>query len=342
MSRIDEITVIGKTTEVEGVLCHAMGVVRYGMEMRLLVLEYSEDYEQHVEEMEVSDPCGDMNMAKSNRILQGGRGRTDFHNPLQAVRKIFIGEREFEVYGSEHHKLGIQDCETILIFSEFLHHGWLPKGIDFQNIDMLYLTSLELHGDYSAIPAFGEEPKLRFTMGKDSVSHLVEQPITLKVGGEYPGKLWFRGSATNEGHWTQINRVYLLDVWAEMGKVFDNPKTKEQMTPVQIAQAKSNLDEQLLNICPRGMYFPVVEYECEEDISLSFYLKAFLDAMPVKRSNGNGSSIGFIIKPDQPTGILGKKLKAAVIQQPVTEDTISIEAELFQYYLTTTGSDVVF
>jgi hypothetical protein len=138
-----------------------------------------------------------------------------------------------------------------------------------------------------------------------------------------------------------------MDMWVEMGKVFDNPKIKEQMTPEQLAQAKSNLDEQLLTICPRGMYFPVIEYECEEGISLSFYLKAYLDAIPVKRSSNSSSninscsSIGFILKPDQETGSLGLKLKAAVIQQPVPGDTISIEAELFQYFHTTTGSDIV-
>lgn len=345
LSRIDEITIIGKVAEVDGVLCHVMGVARYGMEMRLLVLQYDETYEQRARERDAQDLCDNMNMPQSNRILQSSRGKIDFHDPLRAVRKIFIGESEFEVHGSEHRKLGFQDCEAILILSEFLRHGWLPEGIDSQNIDMLYLSSLELHGDYSTIPAFGEKPKLHFTMGNDSVTYLVEQPITLTVGDEYPNKLRFQAGNSSEGHWAQINRVYLLDMWAEMGKVFDDPKINDQMTPEQLAQAKSKLDEQLLTICPRGMYLPVVEYECEEGISLSFYLKAYLDAIPVKRSNRSSnnscSSIGFILKPDQQTGSLGLKLKAAVIQQPVPGDTVSIEAELFQYFHTTTGNDIV-
>jgi hypothetical protein len=85
------------------------------------------------------------------------------------------------------------------------------------------------------------------------------------------------------------------------------------------------------------MCFPIIEYECEEDILLRFYSKAYLDAMSIHRSSG----IGFIVSPDQPTGILGVKLKVDIIQEPVPANTISIEAELFQYIHTTTGGDIV-
>ncbi|HBW37886.1 hypothetical protein [Desulfosporosinus sp. BICA1-9] len=53
LSRIEEITVVGKNTVVDGVICHVMGVVRYGMQLRLLVLKYDEVFRQHVEEAEV-------------------------------------------------------------------------------------------------------------------------------------------------------------------------------------------------------------------------------------------------------------------------------------------------
>jgi hypothetical protein len=339
LSRINEITVIGKNAEVDGVLCHVIGVVRYGMQMRLLVLQYDGAFQQHVEETGAADLCGNLDMAESNRIVLRGGGKFDSANPFRAVRKVFISESEFEVHSSEHQRLSIQGWEPILILSEFLRHGWQPDGMDFQSIDMLFLASLELNGDYTAIPAFGENPELRFTMGPDSVSYLVEQPITLTVGGEYQGKLRFKDVAAGEEHWAQINRVYLSNIWEDMGKIFADSKMQEQMTPEQIAQAKSHLDEQLLEICPKGMCFPIIEYECEEGISLNFYSKAYLDAVRVRRRSC--SSIGFIVRPDQPTGILGLKLKAAVIQEPVPGDTVCIEAELFQYIHTTTGGDIV-
>ena len=72
-------------------------------------------------------------------------------------------------------------------------------------------------------------------------------------------------------------------------------------------------------------------------LSLQFYFKDYLDAMPISRN----SVMGFIVHPDQPTGILGLKLKAAIIQEPVPANTVSIETELFQYQHTTTGGDIV-
>lgn len=336
LSRIDEISVIGRNIEVEGVLCHVVGIVRYGMQMRLLVLQYDEDFVQQVEEAEAAGMCDNFDMAESNRKVLRGHGKINFHNPFRAVRKVYIGDREFDVHSYEHRRLSIQDCECILLLSELLRHGWRAEGIDFQSIDMLFLASLELNGDYTVIPAFGENPVVRFTMRPDSVFCLVEQPITLTIGGEYQDKLWFQDALTGEEHWAQINRVYLLDMWAEMPKIFDNSKLQEQMSLEQIAKARSDFEERFLEICPKGMCFPVIEYECEEGISLNFYSKAYLDAMPVHRN----SCIGFIVGTDQPTGILGLKLKAAVIQEPVPGNTLSIEAELFQYVLTTTGGDI--
>ncbi len=35
------------------------------------------------------------------------------------------------------------------------------------------------------------------------------------------------------------------------------------------------------------------------------------------------------------------KLKAAIIQEPVPANTVSIEAELFQYYKTVTPDDII-
>ena len=337
LSCIDEITVIGRNTEVDGVLCHVVGIVRYGMQMRLLVLQYDEAFVQHIEEAEAAGMCDNFDIVENNRTVLRCHGKIDFPNPFRAVRKVFIGEEEFEVHSSKHRRLSIQDCECILILSELLRNGWKPEGIDFQSIDMLFLASLELNGDYTAIPAFGENPVLRFTMGPDSVPCLVEQPITLTIGGEYQDKLWFQDALTGEKHWVWINRLYLLDMWAEMAKTFTNPKLQEQMTPEQIAKAKSDFEERFLEICPMGMCFPVIEYECEEGISLNFYSKAYLDAMPVHRN----SSIGFIVGTDQPVGIKGLKLKAAVIEEPVPWDTLSIEAELFQYVHTAAGGDIV-
>lgn len=70
---------------------------------------------------------------------------------------------------------------------------------------------------------------------------------------------------------------------------------------------------------------------------MQFYSRAFLDAQPLNK----GSSMGFLIRPDQPTGILGLKLKAIAIQEPVPANTGVIEAELFQYTRIISGGDII-
>lgn len=336
LCRKEEIAVIGKSAEIDGIIYNVMGVVRIGLQLQLLILQYDEAFRQSIEEDEASF-CEVPHKPESNRELLSRKRQHDAVNPFWSVGSVFIGEKEFEVHGAERRRLSIQSWEDVLLISEFLRNGWKADGIDFQSIDMLFLTSLELDGEYAATPYLDKNLALRFSMRTDSVDHLVEQPITLTVGGEYHDKLWLKDSSDGKEHWFMINKIYLTDMWAEMEELLNSPKIQEQMTQEQIAQAKSDFEEKFVKICPRGMLFPVVEYECEEGISLQFYTKDYLEAKPENKNSG----IGFIVRPENPTGILGLKLKAAIVQEPVPPDTVSIEAELFQYFHTTTGDDVV-
>jgi len=336
LPNIDEIKVIGKNANVGGVICNVMGLIRQGTQMHLLVLQYDESYQQSIEEREAEELYEDPDIPRTNRMALSSRG-IEAKNSFDSVLKVFIDEREFEVFTSENRRLGMQEWESILIIAEFLKNGWQPDGIDYQDIDMIFLSSLKLEGDYTLIPAFNQNPKMRFIKGQQCVVRQVEKPITLVVGDQYPDKLFFRDKTTGEEHWVQINRVYLLDMWEEMEKTFTNPKLQEHMTSEEINRARLDFEKKFLEVCPKGMYFPVIEYECGEDISLQFYSKSYLDASPVD----SGTSIGFMIAPEQPTGIWGLKLKAAVIQEPVPEKTDRIDAELFHYLISATSDDIL-
>ena len=337
LSRINEIRIINKTIELDGVVCNIAGLVRYGQKLHLIIFEYDEVYSQKVEEMELSEPC-EIRQQETNRSILRGRGRIEAAQPFRPIKSVFIDEIEFEINFTENRLLSFKDGESVLFLSELLRNGWIPEGVDYQNIDMLFLTSIEFVGDFAQIPKFDDNVKLHFTMNRDIVSYLVEQPVTLTVNGEYFEKLLFKNKENREEHWVQINRVYLLDMWADMEENFSNPKLLGNMTKEQIEEAKRNIEKSFIEVCPKGMYYPVIEYESEEDISLEFHTKKFLESKPVHHGNG---SIGFIIRHDKPTGILGKKLKSAIIQEPVLENTEIIEAELFQYLRTTTPDDVV-
>jgi len=337
LSHIDEIKAIGKSVDVDGVICNVLGIVRHGMEMSLLILQYDENFRQRIEELEEAGLFEISEKPENNRMMLRIDRRIDAINPFKSVSKVFIDQKEFEVYSSEHRRLSAQDWEHLLLIAKFLDSGWQPDGIDYQRIDMLFLTSLKLDGEYNMIPDVSPDPKLRFIMRPYNVVHQVEKPVTLDVEGEYTDKIIFRDAETGTEHWVQINRVYLSDMWEEMDKVFTNPKLQGQMTAEEITKARLDFEKKLSKVCPRGMYLPVIEYECEENIFLQFYTKSYLDAKPSQGS----SSMAFLISPEQPVGILGSKLKAAVVQEPVSADTKTIEAELFQYIHTTADRELV-
>lgn len=66
---------------------------------------------------------------------------------------------------------------------------WNSVGIDTKDINTMFLTSLTSDGAYDAIPVFDTEAPIRFSMCQGSMRHLVELPVTLAVGSEYPDKL---------------------------------------------------------------------------------------------------------------------------------------------------------
>lgn len=327
LSNMDEIRVIGTSSKVDGVICHVMGLVRRGTDMRLMVLQYDERYPFSIEESEPAESLDSPGMPDTNRALLRSAGKSDPFIPFQSVPKVFIGDKAYDVQGTETRRLSKQDWEHLLLIVRFLNLGWRPNDVDDLSMDRLFLTGLKLEGAYSAIPDFGPDPELQVWMAPRRVTHQVEKPVTLTVGGHYPEKIVFRDLSGGEEHWVQINRVYLLDVWEEMEKILADPVLQEQRTPAEIARARRECEQFLPEICPRGMCFPVVEYECEDDITLQFYAKSYLDAKPACGSR----AMGFIVRPQQPAGMLGLKLKAAVIQEPVPADAVAIEAEIFQY-----------
>ena len=344
LSQIKEIAVIGRTAEIDGIICHVMGMVRRDDDtLQLLILQYDEAYQRKVEEAEIAeltDAAGELTGSGgllTNRIEQ--RGDRSLRPDLRChhVEKVCVGDLELTPNGSSGSICGPRRWDRVALFTQFLLSGWNPAGIDAEDIDAMFLMELNLEGTYDAIPTFDAGAPVCFSMGRDSTSHLVELPVSLTIGEEYPDKLYFTNKGSGERHWIQINKVTLCDMWAEMTKTLDDPKVKDQLSPEELERSKAEFEEHFSEICPKGMCLAVIEYECEEGISLQFYSKRWLDAEPVH----TGSAMGFLMSPDEPTGKLGFKLNAAVIPEPVAPDTASIEAELFRYHRTVKLDDIV-
>lgn len=340
LSQIKEMTVISRNAEIDGVICHVMGMVRRGRDdhtLQMLILQYDEAHREKLEEAEIAELTDPPVESITNRIEQRGDRNLEPTLRFGSVEKVCIGDLELTTNESGSGICGTEQWDKVALFTQFLLSGWSSVGIDTKDIDTMFLTNLTFDGAYDAIPAFDTEAPIRFSMRQDSTRHLVELPVTLAVGSEYPDKLYFTDKVSGEQHWVQINRVTLCDIWVEMSKTFDNPQRKEQFSPEELARRKAEFEERFSEMCPKGMFYSVIEYECEEGIFLQFYSKRWLDAEPIH----NNSAMGFFMKPDEPTGKLGLKLKAAIIQEPMAANTVNIEAELFQYNQMGKSDDIV-
>ncbi len=336
ISGMEDIIVIDRNVRINDVLCNVMGLLREEGTWQLLVLQYDENYQRRIGEEEAS--CREeLKGPLSNRELMRKQHRIDMAETLQAARKVCIGKEEYEIRGMELRKLGEQKWKEVYLMSEFLRRGWKPEEIASEDLEMLFLVRIELEAADEREPAFGEEDAVRFIMGISHTHALVEMPVTLTVNGGSYGKLWFQDTSGEE-HWVQIHKVYLLDVEAQLEETFANPKLLEGMTQEALVRSRADLQEKLREICPKDMYFPVIEYECEENASLQFHAKKYLDGpVPVSR---NGT-LGFMVLPEQPADAPGRKMKAAVIQQPVPKSTSDIEVEIFEYMEAAALEDII-
>lgn len=331
-----EFKILGKTMKKDEAICHIMGFVRCEGQMKLMALEYDADFVQRCEDAEINEINGLTERRNTNRDHLRNDHRISPAGFLESVSKVSLGDIELEVKGSEKSRCNMQDWKVAVILTGFLRNGWDPEGIDYQHIDNLFLSILEFDGDFPSIPDFGDSQVLKLVFRSESISYPAEQPFLFKIEADYRDKLWFVNKEGGERHWMQINRVYLYDIWTEMEKVFDAPQLKEQITPEEIMKRKEEFDAKLSEICPKGMLFPLIEYECEDNITLQFYSRPWLDREPFHR----GSSVGFIVRPDEKTGILGLPLKACIIQEPMALETDIIEVELFSFSVLHKADDV--
>ncbi|AFQ44276.1 hypothetical protein [Desulfosporosinus meridiei] len=338
LSQIKELVVISRNAELDGLICHIMGMVRRDDgNLQMLILQYDEAYRERLEIAEIAVLTASPGEPITNRIDQRGDRNLKPTLRFNSVEKVSFGDLELTTNESGYGKCGKEQWDKVALFTQFLLKGWSPVGIDTQDIGAMFLTNLTFVGTYEAIPTFDIEAPIRFSMRRDSIRHLVEKPVTLTVGSEYPDKLYFTDKVSGEQHWVQINSVTLCDMWMEMSKIFDNHRLKEQVSPEELARSKAEFEERFSGICPKGMFYPVIRYECEEDIFLEFYSKLWLDAEPIHKN----SALSFFMKTDEPIGKLGMKLKAAMIQEPMMANTVNIEAELFQYSQIGKAEDIV-
>lgn len=366
---LDEIKVIGRDVINEGHLGHILGMTRKGRQAMLYILEMCESLEElggeqgcasqemsegeaqevprgaHVCEVQEVQEVGhtyDVRKASSRKFCTEATPREQMKQSMQSernrgfflhIRSFQVGDKILETAGATSGNMQNGDyAEAYVLFMQFLQAGWrVAEESPFYRAGWknLAITCIELREEVDKLPEWKDEAWITYdTVPKDGA---VELPITLEVGETKALNFSMQDGRSATCY---INRVYLTDVWAEEEKRFADPAYRERMlqhvSEEQLEQMKAQLFEGLTQICPKGMCFPVVEYECTENVGLRFLDRGYLDTIQ-EPSKGSATSVLMTAKPDAETGSHGLKLRACVIQTPIEPETEQVEAELFSY-----------
>ena len=313
--------VLGRLIESNGSKCEVVGIVQKKDKLVLVTTHVVEKRDEQLYDMSTE------RLSYKNRYIMHNQEEEMDRWPLKHVGKVIIDDKSFEVRSKESRRVLGYEWESVIELYEFMKLGWSPEWLENVYAEQLFVTYFELEGDDARDLKLSANSKIVFEERPYVISRYVGLPMSLQISEDYPDKLWFKDERSGEAHWVQVNRVFLMDVHTEMLKMYENPELSEKFNDAQIIKMRAELESRLLEVCPRGMYFPVVEYECfDDDISLQFFAQSYLD----EKQKNNGA-IGFITGADKMTGKLGNKLKACVIQTPVTEETSMIDVELFGY-----------
>lgn len=335
----DEVMPIGRTVELEGRLCHIVGMTRIEKQAEMYVLEWAPKKAEPPE-----NGTAKSGLAKA----AAGAERKERHTnrmsmkivpaecPIFNIKTIRIGERELETGGANSGPLALNegcavdaDSENFFLFYEMMKAGWgLPEGSPFLMADWntMWLTRLNFRTETDSLPVW-ENQEMLVKWGRRTKQHYVEKPVCLTVGEE--AELPFTIEDGQQGI-CYINRVYPIDIWKENEEKFRNPRYLEIMSAEELEKQKEDFFRNLEKDCPRGMCYLGIEYECTLEGSLAFYDRAFLEAGP-RSYQGSSGFLMMLLRPDEPTGKHGLRQRGCVIQTPVAPDVQTLEAELFRF-----------
>jgi len=335
----DEVMPIGRTVELDGKNCHIVGMTRLGKQAEMYVIEGSPE----------TDRCTEAKSAAGSSAETSGEAyRKECYTnrmsmrivpvkcPFSNIMTVRLGERELETGGAGSGSLTLNagcavdaDNENFFLFYEMMRAGWtLSEDSPFFTMDWneIWLTRLIFRTEVESLPVCGNQD-ISVKWGRRTKHHYVERPVCLTVGGET--ELDFTIEDGRHGV-CYINRVYPLDIWKENEEKFRDPRYLEIMSAEELEEQKEEFFRNLEQVCPRGMCYLGIEYECTLEGSLAFYDRAFLESEP-QVHQGSSSVMMMLLRPDEPIGKHGLQQRGCIIQTPVAPDMHELEAELFRF-----------
>lgn len=242
---------------------------------------------------------------------------------MNEIEGVKTPQGEFEVCSMCAGGFEFYNAEGFMMLSHFLEQGISAEEVKETDLSEMDYIAMELQGEFEKIPFSSDGLTLLYHPRGYSV--WVKKKMKLEIGKEYPRKYRFYCEELKRNIEFYINKVSLYDSWSEIQEV------KKHMVFWQDAsqEQKEDVIRQMEEICPKGMYHLVIEYECE-DGNLDFYTKDQLKEKVAARSSACacGIFLGGYKKEGPEYGPHGLKHRSCIIQYPIAGDVTEVETEL--------------
>lgn len=282
-----------------------------------LLAEHPEKKEEDIRRKKIWKKRSQGKMTKREELL----GLIQHPENLTAeIEGIKTPQGEFNVSSVRGGGFEAYDAEGFVLLSHFLERGISAAAVKETDLSDMDYMEMELEGEFEKIPFSAEDMTLLYHPKGRVVP--VKKKMKLEIGKQYPRKYRFYCEELERNVEFYINEVSLYDSWTEI------QKTRKQMDSLDMEEGqKADISRQLEEICPKGMYHLVIEYECEEGI-LEFYTKDQLQKTVETRASATSIILAGHKNKGPEYGPHGFKRRSCMIQYPVAGDVTAIETEL--------------
>lgn len=246
------------------------------------------------------------------------------------IRELAVGAYRVPVSGMAGNCVQGEEVSVLL---DFLQKGWKPQGNPQRNLTEMTLHEMELRTDnaeelFTRLETLSDSEKIGLIGGSDFRRFPIQKRMTIAVGK--PSKRAFHFQKEGVEHTFWIENVSLFDLHQYTAERFQDPALLQQCSPGELEKIRKETQRINEEICPRGKFLPVIEYESKENIQLDFYAQQLLQQLLMQslEPTAHSGDIVFSVRPDRPHGKHGFALRADVLNFPVDEDCKTLKTEL--------------
>lgn len=262
----------------------------------------------------------------------------NLETPHIHINKFMIQGEPFEVSSSSSSNIFINNMQSMIKLQHFLEADLLPSFLNDTKISDICIASYK-QGKYDIFPAIdvNKEIEIKVKTACEHKTFLINK--THNVGfDKYSETVHTFYNPLNSKECTYyLQPLEICDIWNETKLMIEDDPFKDlSISDDQRSQMIQSLYQKLEHICPKGMKLAILKYETDDNISLNFRLKEYLD----NKVQFKSSASAFLYSNDEEIGPNGLKTKICHVKAIDENDLSSIVIELVAFTVTIPGQTI--